>query len=442
MKTNTLPHSAYFAIAVPFIISTVTQPLLGAVDTAVVGHLDSPVYIGGVAVGTVILNTLYWLLGFFRVSTTSQSSIALGRGDRAEMVASLVRPCILALCMGLFFICMQGPIWSGAEYLLGPEKEVAEQAHSYFNILIWGAPLVLLNYTTIGWLMGQAKVKATLVTQVTGNVVNILLDLLFVVGFGYGVAGVAVATLIAQCTTFGLGLYFVHKTQPMSASELMGACSISKKDLQTIVSANTDLLLRTVCLLTMFNLMTKMGASLGGTVLATNAVAMQVTFIASYIFDGIANASSVFAGKSVGEQNTPLLKLTFKRNAQWTVGGMVFLALAIAGMGEGVGAIFTDIPEILEQFASIHYWTVVFPIVSGFGLTLYGIFTGSGTTRPVRNSTFMALISYLVSIAIFVPLLDNTGLWLSFIIFYIGRGAFLIPYTRQVYAKIQDAPTA
>lgn len=438
MKTNTLPHSAYFAIAVPFIISTVTQPLLGAVDTAVVGHLDSPVYIGGVAVGTVILNTLYWLLGFFRVSTTSQSSIALGRGSREEIIASLVRPFILATCMGLFFIVMQKPIWMGAQYLLGPEKEVAEQAHTYFSILIWGAPLVLLNYTTIGWLMGQTKVKATLATQVTGNVINILLDLLFVVGFGYGVAGVAVATLMAQFSTFALGMFFVYRAHPANVSEFKTACSISKKDLQTIVSANSDLLLRTVCLLIMFNLMTKMGASLGGTVLATNAVAMQVTFIASYIFDGIANASSVFAGKSVGEQNIPLLKLTFRRNLQWTVSTMLILATLIALAGSEVGKIFTDIPDILEQYANIHYWTVLFPIASGLGLTAYGIFTGSGTTRPVRNSTFMALISYLISIAIFVPLLDNTGLWLSFIIFYIGRGAFLWPYYKQVYAKIQE----
>ncbi len=442
MKTKHLPHSAYFAIAVPFIISTVTQPLLGAVDTAVVGHLDSPVYIGGVAVGTVILNTLYWLLGFFRVSTTSQSSIALGRGSRAEVIASLIRPAILAVAMGLFFVCMQKPIWLGAEYLLGPEKEVAEQAQTYFSILIWGAPLVLLNYTTIGWLMGQAKVKATLATQVTGNVINIFLDVLFVVGFGYGVAGVAVATLMAQFSTFALGLFFVHKSHGPTLSELKAACAISKKDLQAIVSANSDLLLRTVCLLTMFNLMTKMGASLGGTVLATNAIAMQVTFIASYIFDGIANASSVFAGKSVGEQNMPLLKLTFRRNAEWTAAAMIVLAAGIALCGDSVGSIFTDIPEILEQYASIHYWTVLFPIACGFGLTMYGIFTGSGTTRPVRNSTFMALVCYLISLAIFVPLFDNTGLWLSFIIFYIGRGAFLIPYTKAVYAKIQAQSAA
>ncbi len=437
MNSKSLTHRQYFAIALPFIVSTVTQPLLGAVDTAVVGHLDSPVYIGGVAIGTMILNTLYWLFGFLRVSTTSQSAMALGTKKKEDITASLVRPFTLAAGIGLLFVMLQIPIWHVARSLMAPESKVAEQAGIYFSILIWGAPFVLLNYTVIGWLMGQAKARETLITQVSGNILNIILDILFVTGFGLGVAGVAVASLIAQFSSLALGLYFVHQTAPIPLSDYLAQLRMKSDDIRTIASSNTDLMLRTACLLIMFNLMTKVGASLGTTELATNAVLMQVTFIISYIFDGIANTSSVFSGKSVGQQDAELMSLTFLRNRQWTIGVMLIMSSIVGIFGRDLGRIFTNIPEILANYQTVYYWGIIFPIAAGFGLTLYGIFTGSGATRPVRNSSFKALLGFLGALAVCVPLWGNTGLWLAFIIFYIGRGAFLYPYVGQVESKIK-----
>ncbi|MDG2663870.1 MATE family efflux transporter, partial [Vibrio parahaemolyticus] len=190
-----LTHKDYFKIAFPFIVSTVTQPLLGAVDTAVIGKLGVAEMIGGVAIGTVIMNTLYWLFGFFRVSTTGQSAIALGKNSPEDQASSLFRPFVLSLCLGLIFIALQSVIWMGAELIISPDAVVAENAKIYFDIMIFGAPFVLLNYTVIGWLMGQAKAKETLFTQVFGNVLNIVLDIVFVLYFDMGIAGVAVATL-------------------------------------------------------------------------------------------------------------------------------------------------------------------------------------------------------------------------------------------------------
>lgn len=192
-----LTHKDYLKIAFPFIVSTVTQPLLGAVDTAVIGKLGVAELIGGVAIGTVIMNTLYWLFGFFRVSTTGQSAIALGKKNHADQASSLFRPFILALFVGVVFIMLQAVIWSGAERIINPEAVVGQNAKVYFDIMIYGAPFVLLNYTVIGWLMGQAKAKETLFTQVFGNVLNIVLDIIFVLYLDMGIAGVAIATLIA-----------------------------------------------------------------------------------------------------------------------------------------------------------------------------------------------------------------------------------------------------
>lgn len=192
-----LTHKDYLKIAFPFIVSTVTQPLLGAVDTAVIGKLGVAELIGGVAIGTVIMNTLYWLFGFFRVSTTGQSAIALGKKNHVDQASSLFRPFILALFVGVVFIMLQAVIWSGAERIINPEAVVGQNAKVYFDIMIYGAPFVLLNYTVIGWLMGQAKAKETLFTQVFGNVLNIVLDIIFVLYLDMGIAGVAIATLIA-----------------------------------------------------------------------------------------------------------------------------------------------------------------------------------------------------------------------------------------------------
>ncbi len=430
-----LTHKDYFKIAFPFIVSTVTQPLLGAVDTAVIGQLGVAELIGGVAIGAVIMNTLYWLFGFFRVSTTGQSAIALGRNNLAEQASSLIRPLLLALCIGVVFILSQSLIWQGAEWLIEPEAAVGENAKIYFDIMIYGAPFVLINYTIIGWLMGQAKAKATLFTQVVGNVLNIVLDIVFVMYLDMGIVGVAIATLIAQVTTFSIGLIFVFKTCQFSLWEHACSLNISPKDLKAIVSSNMDLLLRTVCILVFFNMMARVGSQLGSNVLATNAILMQVTFIISYMFDGIANASSVFAGKAVGQKNPTLLDNVIKLNTQWTTVFVVVMTLLTVMFKHQVVMIFTTLPELIEIYLSMSPWLLVFPLVAGYGLTFYGIFTGTATTRPVRDSSFITLIVFLIVQFFAVQHWGNHGLWFAFTLFYVGRFIFLIPFIGQVKRK-------
>ncbi|WP_232472009.1 MATE family efflux transporter [Vibrio gazogenes] len=430
--TTSLTHKDYLKIAIPFVISTLTQPLLGAVDTAVIGQLGSAALIGGVAVGTVIMNTLYWLFGFFRVSTTGQSAIALGKNSEQAKARSLLHPFVMAAIVGVMFILAQSLIWRGAEWIIQPEPDVAAQTKQYFFILIWGAPFVLLNYTLIGWLMGQAKVKETLVTQIFGNVLNIVLDILFVVGLNMGVAGVAIATLAAQVATFVIGLYLVRRAAGFSFVPYLGLAKMGGQELKTIISANTDLMLRTVCLLAMFNCMARFGSALGADTLAANAIMMQMTFLMSYMFEGIANASSVFSGKSVGEKSLDLFKHVLKMNFQWTSWLVVLLVVVMVISHRQQVLLFTQIPSVVEQYHQVSAWLIAFPFVAGFGLTVYGIFTGSGTTRPVRNSTFMALLVFLLVIYLTIDVWGNQGLWLAFTLFYVGRFAFLYPYIDRV----------
>lgn len=431
----TLTHKDYLKIAFPFIVSTVTQPLLGAVDTAVIGKLGVAELIGGVAIGTVIMNTMYWLFGFFRVSTTGQSAMALGKNDHQALAASLVRPFGLALLVGLIFIALQSLIWQGANWVIEPEAEVALSAKNYFEILIYGAPFVLLNYTLIGWLMGQAKAKATLFTQVFGNVLNIVLDVVFVLFLDMGIEGVAYATLISQITTFAIGMVLVVRTCQFPLFEYARKVSMTRKDLGVIMSSNMDLLLRTVCILVFFNMMARIGSQLGADVLATNAILMQVTFIVSYMFDGVANASSVFAGKAVGQKNPALLERVVKLNVQWTTGFVIGLTLLTFLFRDSIVLVFTQLPELIEIYVSLSPWLLIFPLVSGYGLTFYGIFTGTGTTRPVRNSTCITLVVFLITQLVAVELWGNQGLWFAFSVFYVGRLVFLYPYLGHVRQK-------
>ena len=206
-----ISHKSYLAIAVPFIVSTVTQPLLGAVDTAVVGRLESASYIGGVAIGTVIFNTLYWLFGFLRVSTSGFSAQSLGSRNPDDLYYAYFRPCVLALAIGLLFVLFQVPVIRIAMGIYRPDPDVARHAETYFRILVWGAPCVLINWVSLGWLMGRGHVKESLFLQISANVLNIVLDILFVVFFKMEVAGVAWATLISQGYGFSLGMYFISK---------------------------------------------------------------------------------------------------------------------------------------------------------------------------------------------------------------------------------------
>ncbi|GAJ71569.1 LOW QUALITY PROTEIN: DNA-damage-inducible protein [Vibrio sp. JCM 18904] len=404
-------------------------------DTAVIGKLGVAEMIGGVAIGTVIMNTLYWLFGFFRVSTTGQSAIALGKNSPEDQASSLLRPFVLSLCLGLIFIALQSVIWMGGQSLSPLDAVVAENAKIYFDIMIFGAPFVLLNYTVIGWLMGAGESQRNLVHASVWRAEHRAGYRICVVLRYGGIAGVAVATLIAQISTFVIGAVLVLKTCRFPLFDYIQTAKMTRKDLKVIASSNMDLLLRTVCLLVFFNMMARVGSQLGSDVLAANAILMQVTFIVSYMFDGVANASSVFAGKAVGQKNKTLLDNVIKLNTQWTAAFVVVLTLLLVQFKHQVVSLFTTLPNLVELYLDMSPWLLAFPLVAGFGLTFYGIFTGTGTTRPVRNSTFLTMVLFLVTQFIAVQYWGNHGLWLAFTLFYVGRFVFLFPYLGQVKQK-------
>ncbi|GAB1796764.1 MATE family efflux transporter [Priestia megaterium] len=429
-------HRTYLTLAIPLTISTMTTPLLGAVDTAVVGQLPAPAYIGGVAVGTLIFNTLYWVFGFLRVSTSAFAAQANGASDPDQGVLALSRPFLLAVIVGLLFILLQWPIEHAALLVISPDADVSRFAVEYFRIRIWGAPFTLMNYVILGWLMGMAKIKESLCLQILTNVLNMLLAILFVHVFSFDVQGVATATLIAEVTAFILGVFIILKASPFkwkmpSIQALMDTNSMKK-----MFNVNKDLFIRTICLLVVINMFTAKGASFGTEFLAANAVLFQIHYIMAYFFDGFANASSILVGKAVGSNDKELYKKILTLSRQWSVITAVTIASLYALFQEQVIGLFTNLPDVIELSLTYGVWLIIYPFVACFGLVLYGVFTGATEIAPVRNSMIYAMIVYIIIQITATPIWHNHGLWLAFIIYTIGRSGFLVMYTPQLNKKL------
>ncbi|UYT88669.1 MATE family efflux transporter [Priestia megaterium] len=429
-------HRAYLTLAIPLTISTMTTPLLGAVDTAVVGQLPAPAYIGGVAVGTLIFNTLYWLFGFLRVSTSAFAAQANGASDPDQGVLALCRPFLLAVTVGILFISLQWPIEHAALLLISPDADVSRFAVEYFRIRIWGAPFTLMNYVILGWLMGMAKIKQALCLQILTNVLNMLLAILFVHVFSFGVQGVATATLIAEFSAFVLGVFIVWKASPFewklpSVQSLLDTHSMKK-----MFNVNKDLFIRTICLLIVINMFTAKGASFGTEFLAANAVLFQIHYIMAYLFDGFANASSILVGKSIGSNDKELYKKTLTLSRQWSLITAFIISSLYTIFQEPIIRLFTNLPNVIEISLQYGSWLIVYPFAACFGLVIYGVFTGATEIAPVRNSMIYATILFVIIQLIITPIWHNHGLWLAFVIYTIGRSVFLVMYTPRLNKKL------
>ncbi|MGF9945153.1 MATE family efflux transporter [Priestia megaterium] len=429
-------HRTYLTLAIPLTISTMTTPLLGAVDTAVVGQFPAPAYIGGVAVGTLIFNTLYWVFGFLRVSTSAFAAQANGASDPDQGVLALSRPFLLAVIVGLLFILLQWPIEHAALLIISPDADVSRFAVEYFRIRIWGAPFTLMNYVILGWLMGMAKIKESLCLQILTNVLNMFLAILFVHVFSFDVQGVATATLIAEVTAFILGVFIILKASPFKWKMPSIQALMDTNSMKRMFNVNKDLFIRTICLLVVINMFTAKGASFGTEFLAANAVLFQIHYIMAYFFDGFANASSILVGKAVGSNDKELYKKILTLSRQWSVITAVTIASLYALFQEQVIGLFTNLPDVIELSLTYGVWLIIYPFAACFGLVLYGVFTGATEIAPVRNSMIYAMIVYIIIQITATPIWHNHGLWLAFIIYIIGRSGFLVMYTPQLNKKL------
>ncbi len=419
-------HRRLWRLAGPIIISNLSVPLLGIADTAVMGHLPDPAYLGAVAIGALIFSYVYWGFGFLRMSTTGLTAQAWGRDDGVEVRAILLRAGIIAAVLGGLLLLLQIPIRLVGLSMLSASSDVEELAAIYIQIRIWGAPATLLNYVILGWLLGTQDARTPLFLQLWANGVNIILDLVFVLGFGWGIEGVAVATLIAEVSGAAIGVILVYRrvrarTSPLQAGERLFTWS----GIRALVALNGDIFIRTLCLITAFAYFTNQGALLGTITLAANAVLLNFMSFAAHGLDGFAHAAEALVGGSVGKKDRRGFLAASKVAFLW--GGIVAVlcSMVFFAFGHPIVNLMTGIEEVrLDAYLHLG-WAAFMPVLAVWAFVFDGIFLGATRSAALRNAMILSLGGYLLINPWLRDAYDNHGLWAALSIFMALRGVTL-----------------
>jgi len=423
-KAAPLTHSRVLKIAFPIVLSNATVPILGAVDTGVVGQLGQAAPIGAVGIGAIILGAIYWMFGFLRMGTTGMAAQALGAGDRNEAVALLVRALLIGFAAGVGIIILQVPLMWAAFQVSPASSEVEGMARDYMQIRIWSAPAAVALYGISGWLIAKERTRSVLVLQFWVNGVNIGLDLWFVLGLGWGVQGVAIATFLAEWSGLVLGLWLCR-------SAFVGtiwrdwARIFDFARLKQMAVVNTDIMLRSVLLQVIFISFLFFGADFGDVPLAANQVLLQFLFITAYAMDGFAISAETLVGQALGANNRIALRQSASLTSFWGLVTVIVLSLAFWAFGGGIIDLMTTAPDVRAEARLYLVYMIMAPVLGMAAWMLDGIFIGATRTRDMRNMMALSFIVYAVSIAVLVPKFGNHGLWLSLLISFVARGVTL-----------------
>lgn len=415
-----ITHRRVLAIALPIVLSNATVPMLGVVDTAVVGQLGEAAPIGAVGLGAVILVTLYWVFGFLRMGTTGLVAQARGAGDEAETGALLMRGLIIAFAAGLVFVLGQQALFWAAFRLAPASAEVEALARSYLGIRIWGAPATIALYAVTGWLIALERTRAVLLLQLVQNGANVALSVWFVLGLGWGVPGVAGATLIAEWGGLALGLWLCRPAfggaQWRDWPRVFDRARIAR-----MAAVNGDILVRSVILQASFTSFMFLGAGLGDVTLAANQVLLQFLSVTAYALDGFAFAAESIVGQAMGARRRAALRRGAIVATEWAVAGALLLAATFLLAGGPIIDLMSTAPEVRAEARAYLPWIVAAPLVGVFAWMLDGIFIGATRTRALRNAMIVAVAVYAAALAVLVPALGNHGLWAALTVLNLAR---------------------
>lgn len=417
-------------IAVPSIVSNITVPLLGLIDVAIVGHMGSPVYIGAVAVGSMIFNLIYWLFGFLRMSTSGLTAQAYGRRDLAEVTRILVRSGRIALLTALALLALQWPLKWLMFWLMGPTPDVIPYATTYFHIVIWGAPAMLGLYSLSGWFIGMQNTRIPMFISIMQNVVNILASLTLVYGFGMKIEGVALGTVIAQYAglfvTIGLlKRALPTRTSPETSPNLPKGEELSSppsEGVGEVWAINRDLFLRTVCLVGVNLFFTSASARQGSVILSVNTVMLQLFLFFSYFMDGFAYAGEALGGRFYGAQDGTAFRETLRRLFGWALAVTLVFTLLYVVSSMDIVRLLTDEEQVRDVASDYIWWAWLVPVAGAAAFIWDGIFIGMTATRGMLVSSFVSALVFFAVYGLTVGVWGNHGLWLAQIVYLVMRG--------------------
>jgi len=418
-------HRDVLKIAIPMMIAYLSTPLVGLVATGVIAHMRNEALVGGVALASVIFDVIFVTFNFLRGATTGFTAQAMGAGDRVGEQRMLLSGLIIALVAGLLLLLLQGPIGALGMRVMGANGIVAEAASTYFHWRIWSAPFVLFNFVAFGWLIGRGEAMWSMILQTLLNGLNAALSVHWVIGLGWGVEGVAIATLVAEAVTAVAGAALILAKTDRSSWRLPDIPAIRRS-----FAVNGDMMIRSFALLIGLSFFTRQSGFLGIDVLAANTILLRFYFFGVAFLDGVATAAEQLAGRAVGARYRPAFDRTIKLTTFW---GLIFAALvslAFLAAGDWVIALTAPSDAVARLADTYLIYVVVLPVVGIIAFQMDGVYIGSTWSRQMRNLMVASLIIYFAAWAVLQPLYGNDGLWISLLLFQGARSIafrFMLP---------------
>ena len=430
MKSQ-ITYNRILKIALPMVISNATVPILGAVDTGVIGQLGDQIILAAVGIGAVIISTIYWLFGFLRMSTTGLVAQANGAGDLSAVLAFLVRGVLIGFLAGLLIILLQVPLFWVAFKLFQAMPEVESKAETYLSIRIWAAPLSIANFAILGWLIALERTLYVLCLQIFVNLLNITLNLIFVLNLGWGIEGVALASVISETVNTILALAIALTLYKKNGSPRIQKL-FSIIEWKHLFFTNVNILIRSILLEIVIISYVFFGSTMGTVILATNHILLQFVQIASYALDGFAFSAEALVGSAFGQKSRPKIRIASIKSTCCASICAIAITLIFFFSGEWLFYIMVR-DEVIQKTANQYlFWMAITPVTGFLSFMLDGIFIGATKTRYMRKAMLQSFWVYLFSILIFFKLFENHGLWICINIFFIARAIFLFRYYKEV----------
>lgn len=422
-QINHKVHAQVWRLSGPIILSNLSVPLLGMVDTAVMGHLPDTRFLAGVAIGNTIIHFLFWAFGFLRMSTVGLAAHAHGANNAVDLQRWLIRGFMLAVLLGALLIIFQYPLLKSGLWLMAAPENASDQASIYMSIRIWGAPAVMLNYVVWGWFLGREDATTPLIIMVFMNALNILLDLVFVYCLSWETAGVAWATLIAEYSGLLMGMYWVNKRFQFLPEGFAHIADLNSW--KAFAHMNSNLFIRTVSMLFAFAFFTAQSGQLGEATLALNAVLLNFQMFAAYGLDAIAFAAEALVGKAIGSRSREKLMRVFRVTMFWSALMAIVFSLVYWVTAQHIVYLLTSLDAIRLASKDYLIWVIITPMVSVWAFWLDGVFIGASRSVAQRNAMLVSVfLIYLPTWYVLRPL-ENHGLWFALMVFLAARGITL-----------------
>jgi MATE family multidrug resistance protein len=434
-------------LAIPNIISNISIPLLGIVDMALMGRLESDAYIGAIALGSLIFNFIYWGLGFLRMGTSGFTAQAWGKSDQTETILVFARAFLIAIAISLVLLAIQKPIEILSFAVLKGESTVEELAMAYFRIRVWAAPAALGQFALLGFFLGMQNARLPMIVLVLTNVLNLICNYTFVMKLGMASDGVALGTVIAQYSGFFIALFLLRKHYRNLFRYWSMKATLQWKKLRTFLLVNKDIFIRTMCLVVVFSIFTARSASSDllnegeETILAVNSLLMQFFMFFSFLIDGFAHASEALTGRFIGAGDRKSLSKTIRLLFIWGSGISLFFTLVYLLGGNALFSVLTNNPELISNAKPYFFWVIMVPLVSFTAFLWDGIYIGATAGRQMRNAMLISTLGVFFPVYILAgKFMGNHGLWFAFILFMLARGVTMQALSgKAVWSKL-DSP--